>query len=136
VLDEQDYAEACRRYKDRRTKLTERQRYHALILVTQGCSFREIGRIFLIEKNESASGLLFIKLMVSKLSRTSPVGVASMGRDSYRLTNLNHSSLRKAINEYYQTTKRHTVNFLAKFGYGWKDGRLYVLNPLLGVRGI
>jgi transposase len=46
------------------------------------------------------------------------------------------TDLRKAVNEYYRTTKRHTVNFLAKFGYGWKDGRLYVLNPLLGVRGI
>ena len=46
------------------------------------------------------------------------------------------TDLRKAINEYYQTTKRHTVNFLTKFGYEWKDGRLYALNPLLGVRGI
>jgi transposase len=50
VLGEEDYAEACRRYKDRRTKLPERQRYHALILVTQGYSYREIGRILLIDE--------------------------------------------------------------------------------------
>lgn len=50
MLSEQDYAEACRRYKDRRTKLPERQRYHALILVTQGYSYREIGRILLVDE--------------------------------------------------------------------------------------
>ncbi len=50
MLDEQDYAESCRRYKDRRTRLPERQRYHALILVTQGYCYREIGRILLIDE--------------------------------------------------------------------------------------
>ncbi len=50
MLSEEDYAEACRRYKDRRTKLPERQRYQALILVTQGYSSREIGRILLIDE--------------------------------------------------------------------------------------
>jgi transposase len=50
VLGEEDYAEACRRYKDRRTKLPERQRYHALILVTQGYSYREVGRILLVDE--------------------------------------------------------------------------------------
>jgi transposase len=54
VLSEEDYAEACRRYKDKRTKLPERQRYHALILTTQGYSYREIGRILLIDE-ESVS---------------------------------------------------------------------------------
>jgi transposase len=54
VLSEEDYAEACRRYKDKRTKLPERQRYHALILTTQGYSYREIGRILLIAE-ESVS---------------------------------------------------------------------------------
>ncbi len=33
MLNEEDYAEACRRFQDKRTKLAERQRYHALILV-------------------------------------------------------------------------------------------------------
>lgn len=50
MLSEEDYAEACRRYKDRRTKLPERQRYHALILVTQGYSYREVGRILLVDE--------------------------------------------------------------------------------------
>ncbi len=50
MLGEEDYAEACRRYKDRRTKLPERQRYHALILVTQGYSYREVGRILLVDE--------------------------------------------------------------------------------------
>ncbi len=55
MLSEEDYAEACRRYKDRRTKLPERQRYHALILVTQGYHYREVGRILLVDE-ESVSG--------------------------------------------------------------------------------
>ena len=38
------------------------------------------------------------------------------------------ADLRQAINEYYQRAKRHTVNFLEKFGYGWSDGRLYALS--------
>jgi transposase len=50
VLTEEDYAQACRRYKDKRTKLPERQRYHALILVTQGYSDREVGRILLVDE--------------------------------------------------------------------------------------
>ncbi len=50
MLNEEDYAEACRRYKDRWTKLPERQRYHALILVAQGYSYREVGRILLADE--------------------------------------------------------------------------------------
>lgn len=50
MLTEEDYAEACRRYKDKRTKLPERQRYHALILATQGYTYREIGRILLVDE--------------------------------------------------------------------------------------
>jgi transposase len=55
VISEEDYAEACRRYKDRRTKLPERQRYHALILATQGYSYREVGCMLLIDE-ETVSG--------------------------------------------------------------------------------
>ncbi len=51
---EEDYAEACGRYKDRGTKLSERQRYHALILATPGYSYREIGHILLVDE-ESVS---------------------------------------------------------------------------------
>lgn len=50
MLSKADYAEACRRYKDKRTKLPERQRYHAVILVTQGYSYREVGRILLVDE--------------------------------------------------------------------------------------
>jgi transposase len=38
------------------------------------------------------------------------------------------ADLRKAIKDYYQRTKQHTVNFLGRFGYGWSDGRLYALS--------
>src|SRR5258705_9812913 len=50
MLSEADYTEACRRYKDRRTKFPERQRYHALILATQGYAYKEIGRILLLDE--------------------------------------------------------------------------------------
>ena len=50
MLSEEDYTEACRRYKDKRTPFSERQRYHALILVSQGYSYREIGRILLLDE--------------------------------------------------------------------------------------
>ena len=48
VLSEEDYIEACRRYKDKRTKFHERQRYHALILATQGYRYPESSRILLL----------------------------------------------------------------------------------------
>jgi transposase len=48
VLSAGDYTEACRRYKDKRTKCHERQRYHALILATRGYSYPEISRILLL----------------------------------------------------------------------------------------
>src|SRR5215813_4284440 len=50
MLSEADYTEACRRYKDKRTKFSERQRYHALILATQGYAYNEIGRILLVDE--------------------------------------------------------------------------------------
>jgi transposase len=50
VLTEEDYQEATRRYKDKRREFHERQRYHVLILVTQGYSYQEIGRILLLDE--------------------------------------------------------------------------------------
>jgi transposase len=38
------------------------------------------------------------------------------------------ADLRKAIDDYYQTAKQHTVNFLEKFGYRWSGGKLYALS--------
>jgi putative transposase len=51
VLSADDYTEACRRYKDKRTKFHERQRYHALILVTQGYGYDEVSRILLLTED-------------------------------------------------------------------------------------
>ena len=48
MLSAEDYSEACRRYKDKRAKCSERQRYHALSLASQGYSYRGIGRILLL----------------------------------------------------------------------------------------
>lgn len=48
MLSTEDYTEACRRYKDKRTKVPERQRYHALILVTQGYKYDEVSRSLLL----------------------------------------------------------------------------------------
>jgi hypothetical protein len=39
----------------------------------------------------------------------------------------NMTSLRDAVDGYYQSGKRHVVGFLEKFGYKWVDG---VIEPL------
>jgi transposase len=49
-LSDDDYQEAVRRYKKMRVNGHERQRYHALILVPQGYSYREVGRILLVDE--------------------------------------------------------------------------------------
>ena len=36
-------------------------------------------------------------------------------------------SLSEAIDGFYQSVKRHTVNFLQRFGYVWEKGRIYPL---------
>lgn len=51
MLSEADYQEAVRRYKNMRVDGHERQRYHALILVHQGYSYREVGRILLVDED-------------------------------------------------------------------------------------
>src|SRR2546422_11179463 len=50
MLSESDYQEAVRRYKNMRGQGHERQRCHALILVQQGYSYREVARILLVEE--------------------------------------------------------------------------------------
>lgn len=37
------------------------------------------------------------------------------------------NDLRAAVNRYYQSGKKHVVNFLEKFGYQWIEGRIYPL---------
>src|SRR6476660_3058800 len=50
LLNEADYQEAVRRYKNMKVNGHERQRYHALILVHQGYSYREVGQILLVDE--------------------------------------------------------------------------------------
>jgi hypothetical protein len=50
MLSDDDYQEAVRRYKNMRVNRHERQRYHALILVHQGYSYREVGWILLVDE--------------------------------------------------------------------------------------
>ncbi len=49
MLSPADYQEAVRRYKNMKVDGHERQRCHALILVQQMYSYREIGAILLVE---------------------------------------------------------------------------------------
>ncbi len=49
MLSTVDYQEAVRRYKDMKVEGHERQRCHALILLQQGYSYREIGAILLVD---------------------------------------------------------------------------------------
>jgi transposase len=51
MLSEADYQEAVRRYKDMKVNGHERQRYHALILVHQGYSHREVAEILLVDED-------------------------------------------------------------------------------------
>jgi transposase len=50
MLSEADYQEAVRRYKNMKGKGHERQRYHALLLVHQGYSYREVAEILLVDE--------------------------------------------------------------------------------------
>ena len=60
MLSEEDYNEACHRYKEKRTKFSERQRSQALILAAQEYSDREIGRMLLLaEETLSQWGQLY-----------------------------------------------------------------------------
>jgi len=51
MLSEVDYQEAVRRYKNMKVSGHERQRYHALILVQQGYSHREVAEILLVDED-------------------------------------------------------------------------------------
>jgi len=50
MLSPEDYVEACRRYKNMKGNGHGRQRSHALILVTQGYSYRETAKILLVDE--------------------------------------------------------------------------------------
>jgi transposase len=38
------------------------------------------------------------------------------------------TALQKSVDDFYQTARKHTVNFLERFGYVWKNGRIHPLS--------
>ena len=50
MLSEPDYLEAMRRYKNKKLNGHERQRYHALLLVAKGYSYRETADILFVDE--------------------------------------------------------------------------------------
>jgi transposase len=50
MLKDTDFEEAVRRFKSSHINWHERQRYHALLLVTKGYSYRETGEILLVDE--------------------------------------------------------------------------------------
>jgi putative transposase len=50
MLSPEDYQEALRRYKNKRLNGHERQRYHALLLVTKGYTYRQIADILFVDE--------------------------------------------------------------------------------------
>ena len=50
MLKDTDFEEAVRRFKSSHINWHERQRYHALLLVTKGYSYREVGEILFIDE--------------------------------------------------------------------------------------
>src|SRR2546425_3114977 len=50
MLSQSDYLEATRRYKNKKINGHERQRYHALLLVTKGYGYRETAEILFVDE--------------------------------------------------------------------------------------
>jgi transposase len=50
MLSAQDYLEALRCYKDKKLNGHERQRYHALLLVNKGYSYRQTADILFVDE--------------------------------------------------------------------------------------
>jgi len=50
MLSSEDYQEALRRYKNKRLNSHERQRYHALLLVTKGYTYRQVADILFVDE--------------------------------------------------------------------------------------
>ena len=51
MLSQPDYLEATRRFKNKYLNGHERQRYHALLLVTKGYSYRETADILFVDED-------------------------------------------------------------------------------------
>ncbi len=150
MLSEEDYAEACRRYKDKRTKLPERQRYHALILVTQGYSYREVGRILLADEESISqwaalyhgSGLDGLKnhpswggehgqrfLRAEQLAELAQKLAAEAMAGTKPGSGWTAKAIRKLIRDEYQTSysKSGVRKLLCEIGWSYQRGRkLYI----------
>src|SRR5262249_61120843 len=50
MLSPEDYQEALRQYKNKKLNGHERQRYHALLLVTKGYTYRQIADILFVDE--------------------------------------------------------------------------------------
>jgi transposase len=50
MLSPEDYQETLRRYKNKKLNGHERQRYHALLLVTKGYSYRQVADILFVDE--------------------------------------------------------------------------------------
>ncbi len=50
MLSDKDYLEATRRFKNKKENVHARQRYHALLLVTKGYSYRETANILFVDE--------------------------------------------------------------------------------------
>ena len=154
MLSEEDYVQACRRYKDRRTKLPERQRYHALILATQGYSYREIGRILLVDEETvsgwvtryQSSGLEALKnhpgwggehgqrfLTAEQLEELAQVLTAEAMPGTKLGSGWTVKAIRKLIRERYATSysKSGIRKLLSEMGWSYQRGRkLYIRRSL------
>jgi transposase len=51
MLKDTDFEEAVRRFKSSHINWHERQRYHALLLVTKGYSYQETGEILFVDED-------------------------------------------------------------------------------------
>src|ERR1044071_2075963 len=50
MLTPEDYQEALRRYKNKKLNGHERQRHHALLLVSKGYSYRQVADILFVDE--------------------------------------------------------------------------------------
>lgn len=154
MLSEEDYAEACRRYKDRRTKLPERQRYHALILATQGYNYREIGHILLVDEETvsawvtlyQSTGLEGLKnhpdwggehgqrfLTVAQLEELKQVLLTEAIPGTKLGSGWTAKAIRKLIRDRYATSysKSGVRTLLCEMGWSYQRGRkLYIRRSL------
>ncbi len=150
MLNDEDYAEACRCYKDKRTKLPERQRYHALILVTQGYLYREVGRILLVDEESisqwvvlyQAAGLKGLqnhpgwggehaqrRLQVAQLEELKRSLTAEAMPGTKAGSGWTAKAIRKLIRDKYQTSysKSGVRKLLCEMGWSYQRGRkLYI----------